>query len=195
MFAPGFVKGRWLHLCIDMQNLFNGDTPWGVPWMERTAVNIEALVRLQPQRTVFTCFVPPPSPDEAPGEWREYYRKWPDMTLENLEAPALGLIPRLSPYCPPARVFRKSVYSPWACGRLHPILRQERIETLIVTGAETEVCVLAAVLGAVDLGYRVIVVRDALCSGADRTHDAAMEIFENRFSAQMRICMLEELLG
>jgi nicotinamidase-related amidase len=32
---------------------------------------------------------------------------------------------------------------------------------LTVTGSETDVCVLATVLDAVDLGYRVIVVRDA----------------------------------
>jgi nicotinamidase-related amidase len=43
-------------------------------------------------------------------------------------------------------------------------LRAREAEGLIVTGSETDVSVLATVLGAVDLGYRIIVVRDAICS-------------------------------
>ena len=39
------------------------------------------------------------------------------------------------------------------------------------SGSETDVCVLATVLDAVDIGYRVIVVRDAICSSSDEGHD------------------------
>jgi hypothetical protein len=34
--------------------------------------------------------------------------------------------------------------------------RQRKADSLVITGAETDVCVLAAVLDAVDLGYRII---------------------------------------
>ena len=51
---------------------------------------------------------------------------------------------------------------------------------MIVTGSETDVCVLATVLGAVDLGYRVIVVRDAVCSSSDEGHDALMTLYHQR---------------
>ncbi len=44
----------------------------------------------------------------------------------------------------------------------------------MVSGSETDVCVLATVLDAVDLGYRVIVVRDAVCSSSDEGHDMLM---------------------
>jgi Isochorismatase family len=44
--------------------------------------------------------------------------------------------------------------------------------SLIVSGSETDVCVLATVL-AVDIGFRVIVVRDAVCSSSDEGHDHA----------------------
>ena len=37
----------------------------------------------------------------------------------------------------------------------------------IVSGSETDVCVLATVLDAVDMGYRVIIARDAVCSSSD----------------------------
>ena len=32
------------------------------------------------------------------------------------------------------------------------------------------------VMGAIDLGYRVIIVADAICSGANSTHDAMLGI-------------------
>jgi nicotinamidase-related amidase len=44
--------------------------------------------------------------------------------------------------------------------------------------------VLATVLDAVDLGFRVILVEDALCSSFDQGHDALMTLYRNRFSEQ-----------
>ena len=46
---------------------------------------------------------------------------------------------------PPATVFDKPVYSPFYGERLDEILREREIETLVVSGAETDVCVVAAV--------------------------------------------------
>jgi len=49
------------------------------------------------------------------------------------------------------------------------------------------VCVLATVLDAVDLGFRTIVVEDALCSSFDEGHDALMTLYRNRFSEQIEL--------
>jgi nicotinamidase-related amidase len=65
-------------------------------------------------------------------------------------------------------------YSAFAEPHLLAHLRERSADALIVTGSETDVCGLATVLGAVDLGYRVIVVRDAICSSSDEGHDASM---------------------
>jgi len=54
-----------------------------------------------------------------------------------------------------------------------------------VTGSETDVCVLATVLGAVDHGYRVIVVTDAVCSSSDEGHDAMLKLYRERYSLQI----------
>ena len=56
-----------------------------------------------------------------------------------------------------------------------------------MTGSETDVCVLATVLGAVDLGYRVIVVRDAVCSSSDEGHDALMTVYHQRYTEQIEV--------
>jgi nicotinamidase-related amidase len=62
------------------------------------------------------------------------------------------------------------------------LLRSRDADSLVITGAETDVCVLVAVLDAVDLGYRIILPTDAMCSVSDRTHDALLTVYRERFS-------------
>jgi nicotinamidase-related amidase len=49
-------------------------------------------------------------------------------------------------------VIDKQVYPPFFGSQLPELLRRCQIDSLITTGAETDVCVLATVLDAVDLG-------------------------------------------
>lgn len=86
-------------------------------------------------------------------------------------------------------------YSPWVSGKLHAVLLEDGVDTVVLTGGETDVCVLAAALGAVDLGYKVVVLKDAVCSGADETHDASLELLGNRYSVQLEIIMTEAFLA
>jgi hypothetical protein len=41
----------------------------------------------------------------------------------------------------------------------------------------------------------VIVLRDAVCSGADETHDASLEVLGDRFSVQLDLLTTEEFLS
>lgn len=188
------MSRNWIHLCIDMQQMFAVETPWHVPWMTKVAPAIGEITSRFAEKTVFTRFVPPRNPNDVSGALREYYRKWHSLTLECLEGELIDLVPELRRFVPPARVFDKMTYSPWIGGGLDEILKREGVETLVVTGGETDVCVLAAVLGAVDLGYRVKVLKDALCSGADDTRDASLELLGGRFSAQVEIIDTERFL-
>ncbi|MBW9118093.1 cysteine hydrolase [Rhizobium cauense] len=188
------MSENWIHLCIDMQRMFSEDTPWHVPWMSRVSPTIVEIADRFPERTVFTRFIPPTNAGEMTGTWRDYYRKWEAMTLDRLDRELIELIPDLRRFSPPARVFDKMTYSPWVGGNLNSTLRNEHVETLVITGGETDVCVLAAVLGAVDLGYRVKVVKDALCSGDDDTRDASLELLGGRFSMQVEIVDTETVL-
>lgn len=89
---------------------------------------------------------------------------------ENLPQDMVGLVGPLERLVPPARVFDKSTYSPWIDGRLFRHLRAENVDTVVVTGGETDVCVLATVPGAIDLGFHVIVLIDAVCAAARTRH-------------------------
>jgi len=186
---------RLAHLCIDMQRMFNEETAWNVPWMANVSDQVEELAERFTAETVFTRFVPPRNASQMPGAWKTYYEKWKQMTLDHMPDELVDLVPRLQRFVPPARVFDKRTYSPWIDGRLHQALSRDGVDTLVITGGETDVCVLATVVGAIDLGYRIIIPRDAVCSGADTTHDSTLELLEKRFSMQVEVASTEELLS
>ncbi|MCK1275879.1 cysteine hydrolase [Bradyrhizobium sp. 61] len=190
--APG---ENAVHICVDMQRMFAESTAWKMPWLPRVLPNIVAVTAAHPERTLFTRFIPAQKPGQGAGMWRRYYERWGSMTIEELGPEMIGLVKDLAQFVPPARVFDKHVYSPWTGSDLHEQLRAARVDTIIVTGGETDVCVLATVLGAVDWGYRVILVTDALCSSADETHDSMMNIYMNRFGQQVECVTTETLLG
>jgi nicotinamidase-related amidase len=191
----GPLGGNCLHLCVDMQRLFASGGPWVVPWAQKVLPAIEELVAIHPERTLFTRFIPAARPGEGPGAWARYYRRWAEVTLANIDTALVDLMPALSRFAPPARILDKHVYSPWTEGRLDGMLRGSGVDTLIITGGETDVCVLATVLGAIDRGYRVVLVTDAICSSADQTHDALMELYRSRFTEQVEAVSVEEVLS
>jgi nicotinamidase-related amidase len=191
----GPLTDRTVHLCIDMQNLFAEETPWHTPWMARVLPIVTLIAERHPSRTIFTRFVPPERPDEMPGSWQRYYDRWRDLTLERIDPRLIELIPELAALVPAAEVIDKRVYSPFSEPRLRAQLRARKIDSLVITGAETDVCVLAAILDAVDLGYRVVVATDGLCSSSDATHDALLTLYRNRFSQQIETATSETILA
>jgi nicotinamidase-related amidase len=190
----GLLGDTCVHLCVDMQRLFAEETPWKTPWMERILPTVHRLVSSKPERTIFTRFVPVRRPEDAHGTWYRYYRRWSMMTIDELGPDRVDLIPELAAFVPPAKVFDKRVYSPWLDGRLDTCLREARIDSLVISGGETDVCVLGTVLGAVDRGYRVVIATDALCGSADETHDALMRVYETRYSQQVEAVTVEAIL-
>ena len=187
--------GNWRHLCVDMQRMFAEDTPWHVDWMSGVLPQVEEVAGRFPERTIFTRFIPPVRAEDMSGTWQEYYRKWWMLTRTDMPAEMADLVHPLASLVPPARTFDKRSYSPWTEGGLHKSLCEERVGTLVATSGETEVCVLAAVLGAIDLGYRVVLLSDAICSGSDETHDAALKLLGDRFSVQLEVSTTERFLS
>ena len=183
-----------VHLCVDMQRMFAEATEWQAPWLMGILPAIEAIVDLRPARTIFTRFMPPASAEEATGAWQAYYRKWSSMTRDRLASELLELVPSLARYVPPAHVIDKPVYSPWFNPGLIATLRGAQIDTIIITGGETDVCVATAVMGAIDHGFRVVLPTDAVFGSADETHDAMLRVFDSRFALQLTTCTTQDLL-
>jgi nicotinamidase-related amidase len=181
------------HLCVDMQNIFAKGGLWETPWMERVLPTVEAIVDRYPERTIFSRFITPQRPEDRTGRWRHYFQRWRDATRQNLQGSELELVPAIARFVPPAIVVDKPGYSAFVRSRLYNVLMGKGVDTLAITGAETDVCVLATTLSAVDLGFRVVIVENALCSSSDEGHDALMTMYRTRLHEQIDVATAEEL--
>src|ERR1700704_3115807 len=182
-----------VHLCIDMQNIFFRGGIWETPWMERVLPAIVDITARYTARTIFTRFITPLRAEDRPGRWQRYFTKWECAIRSKLPRDQLELIPALRRFAPPAAVIDKPAFSAFTQSSLASFLTEKGVETVLVTGAETDVCVLATVLDAVDLGLRVVIVEDALCSSFDAGHDALMTLYRNRFAEQIELIGLAEV--
>jgi nicotinamidase-related amidase len=183
-----------VHLCIDMQRLFGLGGPWARPWMEKVLPVVEAVVAACPERTAFTRFIPPMHAADMPGMWQRYYQKWHSVTRARISSDWLELMEPLNGYVPPATVFDKTRYSAFRSYQLQAFLNANHIRCLVISGSETDVCVLSSVLSAVDLGYRIVVLTDAVCSSSDEGHDALLRVYHHRFSLQIETAIAEEVI-
>jgi nicotinamidase-related amidase len=183
-----------VHLCIDMQNIFAPGGIWQTPWMAKVLPTITSVASRYQARTIFSRFITPEQPEDRPGQWQNYFRRWKQATRAQLAPSDLDLVPALARFVPPARVIDKPAYSAFSNPSLAGLLMGKTIDTVVVTGAETDVCVLSTVLSAVDLGFRVVIVEDALCSSSDVGHDALMTMYRTRFHGQVDLVTAEELV-
>ncbi|GJE31299.1 cysteine hydrolase family protein [Methylobacterium oxalidis] len=190
----GALGDGCVHLCVDMQRMFAEHTDWCTPWMPCVLPKVEQIVEAQPRQTVFTRFIPAQAYGHGEGTWKRYYERWASMTIERLGPDRIELVPELARFVPPAETVDKHVYSPWVETGLHERLRARGIDTLVVTGGETDVCVLSTVLGAVDRGYRIVIVTDGLCSSSDEAHDAMLTLYHSRYGQQVETVTTDTLL-
>jgi nicotinamidase-related amidase len=193
--AYGPLDAGAVHLCVDMQGLFADGSQWATPWMKRVLPNVRRIAERHARATIFTRFVPVEHAGEGVGTWKRYYEQWSSMTLQIVGHELVELLPDLLAFTPPAQIIDKTVYSPWTEGNLDRLMSASLVKTVVVTGAETDICVLATVLGAVDRGYRVVVVTDAVCSSSDETHDALMTFYRQRLSLQVETADTEAVLS
>jgi nicotinamidase-related amidase len=182
-------------LVVDMQRMFAEASEWQVPGFERLIEPVLALHEAHPQASVFTRFVTPHTPAEAPGEWSRYYERWRGMTLDRMDPAMLDLVPALARCIPPGEVVEKRSYGGFdAPGFLHALQRRQA-SALVLAGVETEVCVLSVAMQAMDRGWRVVVVEDAVASSASEGHEAALNLFRGRFGRQIDIAPASEVLA
>jgi nicotinamidase-related amidase len=99
--------------------------------------------------------------------------------------------PRVLKRAGPATVVDKPAYSAFFRSSLTDFLVEKHVRTVIVSGAETDVCVLSTVPDAVNIGFRVVIVEDALCSSSDVGHDALMTMYRMRFNEQIDLVKAE----
>jgi nicotinamidase-related amidase len=187
------VSPEAIHLCLDMQNMIGPGGPWAARWAERVLPSVVSLIEHAPQRTAFTRFIPPLDVPKIDSAWRDFYAKWAGLTQSQVEPILLELMPPLPMFVPPAAIFDKARFSAFTAPGLGQHIAKLQGNTVILSGAETEMCVLATALGALDLGFRVVIARDAICSASDPCHDAVQRVYDERFTAQIRTLDVAEI--
>ena len=89
----------------------------------------------------------------------------------------------------------KQTYSLFNDGPAAVALARARADTLVFSGVETDVCVLASVLDAVDRGYRVLVAADAVASSREDGHEAVLRHVYARLDPQVEIASTDAILA
>ncbi|MGO7939528.1 hypothetical protein ACC731_37485, partial [Rhizobium ruizarguesonis] len=59
------------------------------PAIEGILPNVVALSKARPAETVFARFMVHQSAEDATGRWKNYYRRWPSVTLDELDVAML----------------------------------------------------------------------------------------------------------
>jgi nicotinamidase-related amidase len=184
-----------LHVVIDMQRLFAEETAWHTPAIAAILPNVLALCSARPSDTIFARFIVPQNAEHAKGRWKNYYRRWSSVTLDELDAAMLDLVAPLAAIAQPGSIVDKETYSVFGAPGFAERLEASGVDTLIFSGVETDVCVHASILDAVDAGYRVILVDDALASGDRKAHSAVVENLVPRLSEQIEVLSTEAILN
>ena len=182
-----------MHLCIDMQRLFAEDSPWASPAVEEALPAIVEICRQRARSTVFTRFLCPAGSSGLRGQWRQFYAGRPEML--RLDPRLFEMVDALKAFAAEAQVISRYVFSAFYDGNLHALLAERCADTLIFSGIETDVCVLATALRAIDLGYRVIIVEEAVASSNANGHQAALAGIFPRFDQQVELVTVNEILS
>jgi len=190
----GEIGKRAVHACIDMQRLFAEGSDWSSPAVHAIEPKVSRIAAHAPPLTLFTRFLTPERAADAQGQWQIYYRHWKSVLASNLGHDLLDLLPPLRRFVPPARVIDKYVHSAFEAPEFQRALDDLDADTIIFTGVETDVCVLASALTAVDRGYRTILVSDAIASSSPPGHRSALDDIYPRFDQQVELINTNALL-
>jgi nicotinamidase-related amidase len=188
LFGP--IPPSALHLVVDMQELFRSHPDWGTQSLTTIIPSIQRLLAARPDNAYFSRFIPPQHADQAKGTWKRFYRRWSSVTLERLDPMQIEIVHELRPWA--KRVADKPVYSAFASSELRDAA--VAAGTVILTGAETDVCVLATAIEAVEEGLRVILATDALTSASLACHAKALDILHDRLDEQIEVATVDQIL-
>ena len=195
LLTHGLLDDQTLHICIDMQQIFLEPGPWFAETGLELLPKIDQLLHAWHLPTIFTRFITPSTAKEAIGSWQTYYEFWHQVTKEEAGEEWLALHPTLQKFANSKNTFDKTTYDAFASFPFRSSIESAKPSTLIFSGIETDVCVLATALTAVDLGFRTIIIKDAVASSDFNSHNACFEFIFPRYSQQIEIATVAEILS
>ncbi len=161
-----------LLLITDMQNVYTKGQPWACLDTEGVAERILHICKSVEQsgkdiQIASTIFLPPQHPV---GSWCDYNIQYEAI---NSNAWMNEMLPELKGLAASHPVYTKSVYSSMNI----PELKEAALKAgrVILTGVVAECCVLFTAIDLIDLGCKLVYLKDA-CSGFTKEKEAATEL-------------------
>jgi ureidoacrylate peracid hydrolase len=108
--------------------------------------------------------------------------------------PSVATVPALAPR-PDELVVRKRWYDAFAGTPLDGALRARGVDTLVVTGTMTDICVLATVVGAFNREYRITVVEDAVTTLWPEIQRATLDIIGRAYGRVASAKEIADVVG
>ncbi|MCD2137471.1 cysteine hydrolase family protein [Salinicoccus halitifaciens] len=77
----------------------------------------------------------------------------------------------------------KTRYSAFSGTRLHQLLQERRVDTVVLTGVVTDICIMHTAVDAYNLGYDIIVPESCVASFNPEAHTESLKHFQNSLGA------------
>jgi nicotinamidase-related amidase len=107
-------------------------------------------------------------------------------------SPEVQVVPELGPDPADLVLTRLHGLSPMAGTDLDPVLRNLGVRTIVVTGVSVNIAVTNLVMDAVNLGYQVVVPRDAVCGIPGAYADA---VIDNTLALLATVTTVDEIVA
>jgi maleamate amidohydrolase len=174
------APGKAAALFIDLQEEHRGDKRYLVAGFDAVIANVRSLqkaARTGGTAVVHAAYVV----DPAVRKLRPFHPVMADGTsaFSDKDSPLSAICPEVGPMAN-EDVLVKSEASAFGSGELARKLSAIGVEWVFVAGVWTEACVDATVKDAIDLGFRVILIKDACGSGSVAMHQTGILNLANR---------------
>lgn len=184
--------GKKAVLVIDMQRDFIDEgAPIECPGGRETIEPIRQLLTLARQKKVPIIYTQEAHRAEKVDFGLELAYEEPEHCLEG--TPGIEIIPAVSPQ-PGDFLIVKRRYSGFFATDLDLLLRGLEVDTLILVGVATDVCVRATAQDAQQLNYRVIVPEECVAGTSVEQHQAALRNIAYIFGKVMPLSQVTSLL-
>jgi nicotinamidase-related amidase len=184
---------RPLLVAVDVQRLYREFAPWALAGVERVADVSAGLADALGCPLLCTRTVLPSAHGVEDGPWRAYEERWQALRARAAAEPALlDPLPALQRRC--REVFDKHTYSAFESPTFADAIRAFAPSPLIVTGVETDICVLATVFGAIDRNLPVWLVTDAVAGPDARAQQGVLAML-SRMPEQVRLVTAREVVA
>ena len=184
-----------VHVVIDMQRLFDEETGWRVADLGSVVPAIIGLIEHRPARALYARFITPASIGESKGAWQRYYRQWPQVIRDRLPVGIFDLVAPLVRHAASHQQFDKEGFSAFSGPSFPAMLRDLGTGTLVLSGVETDVCVLSTALDAIERGLRVVIATDAVASSSPAGHRATLDHVLPRFEHMLDLAPSSDIIA